>query len=390
MAGESGESGVPEPTRPQVYLHVGTAKSGTTYVQGLLWANRTRLRDQGVVYPGAHPMAHYWASLDLRGIKFNSYDDPAQHEAWPRLVKRVRAWDGRASVISHELLAGSRPRVIARAMSDLDFADVHIILTLRDLARTLPSSWQEWIKNCEIEGYGEWLRLVREEAHAEPVPDPRRAGPVFWNLQNAPVILKRWQDAGVPPERIHVVTVPPRGTAEPTTLWNRFAEVLGVDPADFDLDVGAKTNETLPAVGASVLRKLNVELRRVDFPWPVYHRRVKFGAAPALAALGGAPIELPQDSFDWAVDWAHGMVDSVTASGYQVVGDLGEVIPSERPLGADPDDPDPKEESAAALVVALRFAEVIAELASARNAERAAAKEREAAAKQQAPASSAG
>lgn len=359
--------GPASPARPQVYLHVGAAKSGTSYLQAILWANRTRLREQGVGYPASHRMAHYWASLDLRGIRFNDFDDPNQRDAWPRLVRRIRSWDGRGSVVSHELLAGCRPPIVKRAAADLDFADVHVVLTLRDIARTLPSSWQEWIKNAEVESYAEWLRLVRETADAVPAPDPRRAGPVYWNLQNVPVILRRWQDAGVPPERIHIVTVPPRGAAGPTTLWDRFAAVLGLDPAGFDLDAGRNLNETLSAAGAGVLRNLNVELARIGFPWPVYHRRIKFGAAPALAALGGAPIELPQDSYDWAVGWAREMVAGVRAAGYDVVGDLAELIPTRRPLGADPDRPDPVEAAAAGFALALRFAEVIAEVAQDRD-----------------------
>ena len=38
-----------------VFLHVGLPKTGTTELQKVLWENRRRLAENGVVYPGRAP-----------------------------------------------------------------------------------------------------------------------------------------------------------------------------------------------------------------------------------------------------------------------------------------------------------------------------------------------
>jgi len=37
---------------PTIYLHIGTPKSGTTYLQSRMEANRERAREQGLLWPG--------------------------------------------------------------------------------------------------------------------------------------------------------------------------------------------------------------------------------------------------------------------------------------------------------------------------------------------------
>src|SRR5690349_8674678 len=123
-----------------VFLHVGAPKSGTTYLQTILHTNRRALARNGLLYPGDAIRSHFWASQDLRGIRFRGHAEPQVDGAWDRLVDEVRRARGNA-VIDHELLAGAAPAQIARALGDLSFADVHIIWTDRDLARQLPAAW---------------------------------------------------------------------------------------------------------------------------------------------------------------------------------------------------------------------------------------------------------
>ena len=44
-------------------------------------------------------------------------------------------------------------------------------------------------------------------------------------------MLDRWT-AGIPRERVHLVTVPPPGSS-PTLLWERFAGLFGLDVEEF-------------------------------------------------------------------------------------------------------------------------------------------------------------
>ena len=50
----------------KVFLHVGLPKTGTTYLQSIVWANKTVLREQGVLLPGFGPRQHLWVSCVVR------------------------------------------------------------------------------------------------------------------------------------------------------------------------------------------------------------------------------------------------------------------------------------------------------------------------------------
>lgn len=310
-----------------VYLHVGGPKTGTTYLQQLLFRNRDRLRESGILYWGDAVRSHFWAAQDLRRVKFNGYKDPHVAGAWKQMVADIKRWPGPA-IIDHELFAAASRAQIDRAFRDLSFADIHLVWTARDLARQLPAAWQERVKNRETITFHDFLKMVRAAINQAP-PHP------FWRFHDTPAVLARWSH-GLPAERVHLVTVPPHGAAR-DLLWRRFAGVLGLDPDAYDLDVGS-TNRSLGAAEAGVLRHLNEMTAEADVPWPVYASSVKHGVATVLAARGGQSIELPAEDFAWTVQWSHDAVQQLSARDYEIVGDLAELVPTVRPAGQDPDD----------------------------------------------------
>lgn len=329
----------------RVFFHVGGHKTGTTFLQNVLWHNRAELRRDGLLYPGGRRNGHIWANHDLRGTSFKGYRAPQVKGAWQRLVDDIARYD-RAAVIDHEMFSLATERHIARAMRDLSFAEVHIVFTARDMARQLPAAWQEWVKNRATLSFAEFLTAVREDS-----PESAR----LRAMHDVPAILAKWS-ANIPPEHVHVVTVPPPG-ADPGLLWRRFAQVLGVDPERYRTDV-PEANSSLGATEVSVIRRLNALL--TDVPQPRYDRAVKFHLAPELAKRRGAKIELPPDAFDWAVEQARRSVAALQDAGYDVVGDLGELLPTKRPTGADPDAAPAEEQADAAidgLAALVRLAE---------------------------------
>ena len=46
---------------PTAYLHIGAPKAGSTYLQGVLWANRGVLAAAGVSVPGLDPIEQFRA-----------------------------------------------------------------------------------------------------------------------------------------------------------------------------------------------------------------------------------------------------------------------------------------------------------------------------------------
>jgi hypothetical protein len=303
---------------PVVYLHVGPPKSGTTFLQSVLWHNRAALARDGVLYAARHPNDHFRAAQDLRGIHFQGYADPFVRGAWRRVVRRAHRWHGRAVIISHELLAAATEEQVHAAADSLLPAQVHVIYAARDLARQIPAMWQESVKNGRVLGFQPYLRSLRAPG------GPRSPGGRFWRDQDAVGALARWGQA-IPPERMHVVTVPPPGGAR-TLLWHRFADVLGVDPARYDSCVG-RGNVSLGAAEAELLRRVN---RALDgrLRWPAYGGFVKDGFTTEILAerLGAAPIALPPRWRPWVLERARRLVADLRESGYDVVGDLDELI----------------------------------------------------------------
>jgi hypothetical protein len=314
--------------RRSVFVHIGEAKTGTTYLQNLFDSNRDTLRAAGLLYPDCGGSGHVYATLDLRRTNFKGTPDPRIPGSWKRLVDEVRAWDGPA-LISCELLAPAPPRHIQRLMTSLDFADVHIVFTVRDMARQLPAAWQERIKNRGQEPFAEWLAAIHD-----PGESPTSAGRLFWGLHDVERILSKWSD-GLPPDRVHVVTVPPSG-GDSSLLWKRFAQVLGVDPDNYRLPTKT-VNSSLGAAEVSVVRQVNVALGGDEFPWPAYDRLMKWHLSGELAKRRGLPIDLPEGEYEWAVSLSQRFAKSIADAGYEVAGDLGELTPSTRPSGVNPD-----------------------------------------------------
>lgn len=297
-----------------VYLHIGAAKTGSSYLQGILSQNRKRLAREGILYSGA-----FYASLDLRGARFQGYDDPEIPGAWRRLVERTRNWSGTA-VISHENLASAEPQHIDKAIADLSFAELHVIYTARDLVRQIPAVWQEGLKNRGTQRFSEFVDRLRATSE-----DEYSKTPGFWRSQNAVKVLEPWA-RHLGPERVHVVTVPPAG-APHRLLWERFSLVVGIDPDAYEPQA-ARTNSSLGAVEAALLRRLNENLR-TDVPWPVYQRVVKKFLAHEVLAQRDSPrtIALPADQRDWVNARAQQLVDGLRDAGYPITGELGDLLP---------------------------------------------------------------
>ena len=315
----------------RVLLHLGTPKSGTTWLQQLLWNNRSALARAGVGFPGWRPEAHFLACQDLLGVEFNDWPDPGVAGAWRRLVDQVRAVRGTA-VVSHELFGDAPADVAARALADLAPAEVHLVVTARDLARQLPAVWQEDVKNRHTTSYPDFLDAAGPRPGA-----PGWSGAAFWHRQDVPAVLRRWAGSAVPPERVHVVVVPPRG-ASLDVLWHRFAGVLGAPAELVDLPAASAVNRSLGVAESELLRRLNGRLEgRV--PWPLHAERITHHLAPVvLAPRAGRPLTLPPADHRWVSARSRAMTAELAAAGYDVAGDLTELVVPPLPPAAAVDD----------------------------------------------------
>lgn len=300
----------------RIFLHVGTPKSGTTYLQAVLWRNVEALKQAGLLLPGRF-QTHYAAAKgvtsrtgQLRNTRV------AVDDAWPLLADLTARWPADA-LIAHELLAPATPDQAAVAKAALGYDELHVIVTARQLVRQLPASWQEQVKGGLGTPYPEYVdQVCRNEAR----------GAWFWEVQDLARIAGTWGD-GIPPERVHIVTVP-LSREDPDVLWQRFASVIGVDASAYPTNVPAK-NVSLGVVECELLRRVHAA-HDERFRDPARHQWTrKLLAIEVLGKRRGHRIALPRRSADLLAERASELAQTIRARGYHIVGDLGELTSRE-------------------------------------------------------------
>lgn len=333
----------------RVLLHVGTPKTGTSHLQEVLFGNRRLLARKGIHYPADRFDAHFLAALDLMQLPWGGLETEAVG-AWDRLADQVRRSSGTA-IVSHEILARATRAQAARALESVGHdsgAEVHVVLSVRDLVRQIPAEWQENVKHRAVLSYARFLEMIQ---------DPDREGRIatwFWGVQEIPDILDRWgQD--LPPERVHLVTVPPPGSP-PDLLWSRFVRVFGLAGLDLDLSE-ERANPSLGVPETALVRRINrVANERLDPP--DYRPLVReLLAHQTLSRRTGSPrLALPPALHPWVSDLSERWIAEVRRRGYDVVGDLEDLRGGPPTTSyADPDRPSERQVAAAAVdaVVAL-------------------------------------
>lgn len=301
-----------------VHLHVGAPKTGTTYLQDRLTRNAGRLAEHGVLFPTRSrfeqaDLFHFRAALDLLE---QDWGGPSGHAegSWEAMARRLDRGEGTA-VLSHEILAPAPAEKVAKVMNDLADCEVHVVYSARDLGRQLPAAWQESVKQGRKWRFKRFLSRV-EQGH-----------PWFSRAFDLPQVLTTW-GAHLPPERVHVVTVPHRGPDTPAdALWQRFCRVFGIDPAWAPLD-SERANASLGIAEVELVRQLNRRMGRAARREVAYDHLVRnLLAQHELAARGSPPVRLPPERFDWAEERAERWIEWIAGSGVNVVGDVEELRP---------------------------------------------------------------
>lgn len=319
----------------RVFLHVGAPKTGTTYLQDMLQTNLRSLAAHDVHVPGkgltGPAMFHFRAALDLLGEDWGGRPGHAEG-SWDALVRRVRRRSGTV-IVSHEILAPAPRDVARRAKEDLSRGsdvELHVVYTARDPSRLLPAAWQESIKQGRRWTYRRFLQQTRN----------RKSW--FGKAFDLPSVLETW-GAGLPPERVHVVTVPRRTSmqqARTSLLWERFCEACGVDP-DWARAESVADNRSLGIAETQLLRGLNRQLDRPVRRDPRYDKLIRqLLAEEELVGRRSTTLQLPPDMFPWAAEEADRWATWIKGAGVDVVGDLGDLVPPPPPPPEEYVDPD--------------------------------------------------
>lgn len=301
-----------------LYLHVGLKKTGTSYLQSILRASTEELRRQDLTLVPRHEPAGHWLALAVLGRK--TAGDPLA--ALPRQLAKA---PGSRCLISQELLGRAADRQIARLGRALHQRDVHVVVTVRDIARTIPSAWQQYVKAGHTCRFDEFLEAVTSGSREGIARS-------FWLDHGVVDLVGRWGRLTTP-AATHVVVVPTTGS-DCALLLGRFCAAVGIEPGGL-VHEGAKYNESLGFAQVELLRRLNED--RGSYPPKVYGKVYKREfAREVLASHPGRRLLMPTSSRPWCDAYTEQVVEALTSGGYDVVGDPADLRPPDSAFTADP------------------------------------------------------
>ena len=307
----------------RIVLHVGAMKSGTSYVQSRLFANKPALASRGLLVPGMNWLSQVMAARDVLGDGANQ---------WARMAGKVQAHDG-TSVISMEYLGPVRPVVVRRVLDSFAGLDVTVVVTARDLNRSIPAMWQETVQNGRTWTFAEYVDGIERwrPGHRDESADAPESGRTFWRQQNIVRFARTWGEEIA--DRVVVVTVPPPG-APRDLLWERFCSVLGTDPAG--LAEARMGNESIGAASTLVVRRLNELFNDAGLPFPEgTDLRKGLLAKQVLAARKADEPAIGLPVTRWVRDHSAHMVRALQEADVRLVGSWDDLAPVDVP-GVDP------------------------------------------------------
>lgn len=309
-------------TRRPLFVHVGASKTGTSALQRGLWRSVPPLADAGVGIPLVGRPANVVELLRPLGwVTGSGFVKPVRPGRLARLGPVLAETRGDRLLLSNEDLAEAGPEQIEPVVAVAGRAglDVHVVVTLRNLASVLPSEWQQFLRHRLTTDYPTFLAQVRD-----------RVGPAaahFWRRQDALEVCARWASV-VGADRVHVIVVPPMAE-DPDALFRMFGEVVGF-PAEVLRLPAHEVNASLGYVEAEVYRRLNVALgdRLPDFEseYQPGVRRILVQGVLARGASGR--ITLPPEHVGWVRETARRQRDGLLAAGYPLLGEPDRLVPA--------------------------------------------------------------
>lgn len=311
-----------------VLLHIGPHKTGTTTLQGALRLARPALRAHGVVYAGRRRQ-HMLAALAVTGAPGLSGYEPATLHHWETLVEQVRRARRKRVVVSSEYFDDADDETAKRVVTELGKKRVHVVVTLRPLAKIMPSAWQQYVQNRMRASYEEWLEaMLLRPPYVEPTS-------TFWQRHHHDVLVERWA-AQVGPRNLTVIVLE---ESDPEMLLRTFEQMLGL-PTGFLVPEPGWSNRSLSLAETELVRRLNETFTENGWSDAAYNRFVRIGVLHELQTArtpepGEARIVTPRWALQRAAEIGAAAAARIERTGVRIIGDLST-------LGAGPRRRDPK------------------------------------------------
>ena len=285
---------------PELTLHMGSGKTGSSSVQALLADRREDLLDRGVLYPvSPGRVRHVRLGLSLRedeqlrqqpSWEQQGYDDPAAFRSWfgGALAEEVAAARPERVLMSDEALFGANAGMLdrLRALTDTLGEPLQLVVYLRRQDDHLASRYQQVVKT------GETRRLVE-----------RMAGTDFTGVYDYLGRLRLWQRRLEPAS----ITVRPfeRSAFPGGSLLADFVRATGLG-LDVDDDAVGVRNASLDAETVEFLRLVNV--LKQDGLLPGWRVRQQRRLVDQLTTVSSGPtLTLPDADLEtFMAPWAEG------------------------------------------------------------------------------------
>ncbi|MEI7453129.1 MAG: hypothetical protein WCK04_02740 [Actinomycetes bacterium] len=301
----------------QILLHIGVHKTGTTAIQDAFARNRGLLTTLGVSYPGTGQAHRNLASSVMQrplGWRTGGAQLP-DPELWSDFLDEAKKFEG-ITVCSSEFFAESTDDVAQRIVDQIGINNVHVVITLRNFGKILPSAWQQILKSGYEFGYVHWLTNVLSGTDLEPKSQ------VFWTRHRHDEVVTRWAKI-VGPKKVTVVVV---DDSKRDSIFRDFESLLGIAPKTLSSNQGINLNRSMTLAEAELIRRVNEHVGGGK-GWKPYSDEVHDGLIKAMVE-GRVPdadepqLQTPQWALDVAARHAATYVAAIKASEVNVMGDL--------------------------------------------------------------------
>ena len=301
------------------YAHIGSSKTGTTFVQQMLTSNQKRLLADGILIPGDSRRVRGNVARALNGWRVG---DPTP-EVWLSVVAEIEQSRQPTTILSQEFLCWLDDDQIQQFLTPLGERTTKVILTTRDLARLIPAQWQSAMRQAKswtLTEYSHAIAGLSSRGERDP------AYQHFWKRQDYGGILRRWI-AAVGLDNVIVVTLPPSGS-DPDLLWLRFCEATQLTPDRYEKK-GVR-NTSLGGASAEILRRLNAtqvvaDLSRQNYSNEVNMRLTRRVMDPRRSKEPS--LTLPTEQRGWVGRRAEEIIADIEETGVRVIGSLDDLRP---------------------------------------------------------------
>jgi len=300
-----------------IALHVGVHKTGTTAVQTSLARSRDVLLERGVRYPGTLMAHRDIASSALErplGWRTDGARPPQPH-LWKQAVRQAHQWQGR-TLISSEFLSEADDAQVDRMAVEVGTDRLHVLITLRNFGRLLPSAWQQNLKSGFQTPFPDWLRRMLFDE------DEATLNTVFWRRHRHDRLVRRWARA-IGAQNVTVIVVE---ESDRLGIFRTFELLLDLPANTLAQHAGAVTNRSMTMAEAAFLRRLNLAVGGSS-GWSAYRHGLHDGLVKGLVEGRTPPENEPRLTLpDWAADRAAQFgaefADTIADSGVRVLGNL--------------------------------------------------------------------